>query len=96
MPEFTWDPDKAAQNLRKHQVAFEDAMLIWDDPHHLVLFDRVADGEERWHILGSAAGVTLLLAVHTYLNDDEDHVRIISARKATKQERRAYEHGEDH
>lgn len=93
MPSFTWDPRKAAQNLRKHKVAFEDATLLWEDPHHLILFDRTENNEQRWHILGSAAGITLLLVVHTYPDDDEDHVHIISARKAERHERKAYQDG---
>jgi uncharacterized DUF497 family protein len=91
---FEWDPAKAATNLRKHDVAFEDAVLVWSDPLHLVRFDRIEDGEERWHALGMAAGIVLLLVVHTYPEDDDDRVRILSARKATKAERRAYEDGD--
>lgn len=88
MPTFEWDPEKARANLSKHGVAFEDAALVWDDPLHLARFDRLEGGEERWHTLGSAAGTVLLLVVHTYRNrDDEDVVRIISARRATRSER---------
>ena len=92
MPQFEWDPAKARANLTKHGVAFEDAALVWDDPLHLVRFDRFEAGEERWHALGMATGVVLILVVHTY--PDEDRVRIVSARKATRTERRAYEDGD--
>jgi uncharacterized protein len=60
-------------------------------PLHLVRFDRIEDGEDRWPALGRFAGVVLLLVVHTYPGEDDDAVRVISARKATKNERRAYQ-----
>jgi uncharacterized DUF497 family protein len=47
VPLFTWDPAKAALNLAKHGVAFEDAALVWSDPLHLVRFDQIEAGEER-------------------------------------------------
>jgi uncharacterized DUF497 family protein len=93
VPDFEWDPNKARANLNKHGVAFEDAALVWDDPIHLVRFDRYEGGEERWHALGMAAGIVVLLVVHTYPDDSGDRVRIVSARRATKAERRAYEDG---
>jgi uncharacterized DUF497 family protein len=67
-------------------------MLVWDDPLHLLRFDRIQEGEERWHALGSAGGLVVLLVVHAYPDpEDDDRVRIISARKATAHERRRYE-----
>ncbi len=93
MPRFEWDFEKAKTNFAKHGVAFEDAALVWDDPLHLLRFDRVEGGEDRWHALGKAAGIVLLLVVHTYPGDDET-VRIVSARRATKGERGAYEDGD--
>lgn len=45
---FEWDDDKAAANLRKHHVAFELAELVWDDPAHIIVFDRYENDEERW------------------------------------------------
>ncbi|MDT8316235.1 BrnT family toxin [Roseomonas mucosa] len=95
MPAFEWDPEKARINLGKHGVAFEDAVLVWSDPLHLVRFDRREGGEERWHALGMAGGVVLLLVVHTYPGGEEDRVRLVSARRATRAERRAYEDGSD-
>ena len=79
MPAFEWDPDKARANLRKHGVAFEDAALVWSDSLHLVRFDRFENGEERWHALGLAVGIVLILVVHTCLGTDDDRVRIVSA-----------------
>ena len=89
MLRFEWDPVKARANLNKHGVSFEDAMLVWNDPLHLVRFDRFEGGEERWHALGQVGGAVMILVVHTY-PDDDDLVRIVSARKATQAERRIY------
>ncbi len=61
---------------------------------HLVRFDRNEDGEERWHALGLAAGVVLLIVVHTYPDGDDEVIRLVSARRATKRERKVYEHGD--
>jgi hypothetical protein len=94
VPRFEWDAAKATANLRKHGVAFEDAALVWADAMRLVRFDRYEGGEERWHVLGMSEGIVLILVVHTYPDDDEDRVRIIGARRATKAERRAYEDGD--
>lgn len=96
MAKFEWSAEKAQSNLNKHGVAFEDAALVWADPLHLLRFDRAEGSEERWHALGMAAGVLLLLVVHTYpyAEEEEDVIRIVSARRATKGERRAYEGGD--
>jgi uncharacterized protein len=89
---FEWDGDKARSNLAKHGVSFEDAQLVWDDPLHAIFLDRIVAGEERWHAIGQVGPAVLLLVVHNYpAGDDEPHVRIISARRATTNERRRYE-----
>jgi uncharacterized protein len=89
---FEWDSVKAKANFAKHRVAFEDAELVWDDPLHLVIPDRVENFEQRWHAIGVVGSVTLLLVVHTHPDDDDDtRIRIVSARKATPHERRRYE-----
>ena len=82
--------------MAKHDVAFEDAVLVWSDPFLLVNFDRIEGDEERWHALGMSAGVVLLLVVHTCSGDDGALIRIVSARKATRHERRAYENVDFH
>ncbi|MBO9559179.1 MAG: BrnT family toxin [Caulobacter sp.] len=88
---FEWDPEKARLNLAKHGVSFEFATRVWHDPNYALLLDRVVDGEQRWHAIGLVDGTMILLVVHTYpAGDDEDHVRIISARKATPSETRRY------
>jgi len=92
--QYEWDENKNQINRQKHGVSFELARKVFDDPLHLTKFDRIADGEERWHALGSALGIVVLLVVHTYrLQDGDEVIRIISARKATSHERRQYEDG---
>lgn len=89
---FLWDPVKAQTNRAKHGVSFETACLVFDDPLHLILPDRVEDGELRWHAIGMVGHAAILLVVHTLPDgDDVDTVRIIGARKATAHERRRYE-----
>jgi uncharacterized DUF497 family protein len=91
---FEWDPTKAAVNLSKHGVAFEDAVLVFEDPLQRSRQDRHLDGEERWQTLCMVCSIVLLLVAHTWRDDGDDEVtRIISARRATKQERRDYEQG---
>ena len=89
---FEWAPDKARRNLAKHAVPFELAKLVFDDPLHLLVPDRVEEGQQRWHAIGMVGAVAILLVVHAYPDpDDEELVRIIGARKATPHERRRYE-----
>jgi uncharacterized DUF497 family protein len=89
---FEFDPAKAAANVAKHGVSFELAQTVWDDPLHLIVPDRVADGERRYHAIGLVGHVVLLVVVHMYPgSEDEDRVRIIGARRATRHERRRYE-----
>ena len=89
---FEWDDRKAASNLAKHGVSFELAKAVWDDPLHVIIPDRVEGAERRWHALGLVGAVVVLVVVHSYPDaSDEDRIRIISARKATKQERHRYE-----
>jgi uncharacterized DUF497 family protein len=91
---FDWDETKDAANLRKHGVGFEAASLVFDDPMQLSAQDREVDGEERWQTIGMAGGVLLLLVAHPFEDEDEEEVvRIISARKANVRERRQYEDG---
>ncbi len=74
----------------KHKVSFETAISVFDDQNALSIPDRIVDGEERWQTLGMIAGL-ILIVVHTWRNEDgEEVIRVISARKATPTERRAY------
>jgi uncharacterized DUF497 family protein len=92
---FEWDEAKNRRNLAKHGFSFENAKLVFDDPHALSYQDREVDGEERWQTLGVLARSVLVLVAHTYREENgEAAVRIISARKASLSERRAYEKGQ--
>ena len=66
---------------------------MFDDPFHISKQDRCTDGEERWQTLGSVGGVSIILLVAHTINDEEGNetIRIISARKATKYEKKQYE-----
>ena len=89
---FSWDDAKNQSNQRKHGVSFETAKHVFDDPLHLSRQDRVEGGQIRWQTLGMIEGVVLLLVAHTVTDDNgSEHIRIISARQATKQERKIYE-----
>jgi uncharacterized DUF497 family protein len=93
MLRFEWDPVKARTNQRKHGVSFEDAMHVFEDFCALFEPDRAnGAGELRWQAVGLAGGVAVLLVVHTVREEGEDDVvRRISARRATRNERRRYE-----
>jgi uncharacterized DUF497 family protein len=90
---FEWDELKDRVNRAKHGIGFETARLVFDDPAHLSVQDRHVAGEERWQTMGLVGGVVVLLVAHTYREDDSggEVIRITSARKATKRERRRYE-----
>lgn len=89
---FEWDPRKASINLAKHGVAFEVGELVWDDPLHLIVLDRIESGEERWHAIGLVRGVVVLTVIHTYREESGlDVVRIIGTRRATRTEGKRYE-----
>ena len=91
--QWTWDPDKAARNRAKHGLSFDTAALVFEDPLQLSRLDPHPDGD-RWQTIGMV-GAVLLLVVHTAPESDdtgdEPTGRIISARKASAKERRAYE-----
>lgn len=93
---FAWDPEKAESNLSKHGVAFEEAVTVFADVLAIVVAD--AEHAERSIITGQSTKSRVLVTVfvETLRSDDadEDETRIISARRATKQERRRYEEGE--
>ena len=89
MVRFTWDEKKNRENLKKHGVDFNDAVRAWFDPDRLDFFDDVHSSvkEVRWIFLGAVAGVVLFV-VET--EPDNETVRIISARRASKHEQEVY------
>ena len=87
--EFEWDEDKAARNLEKHQVAFSEAATIFGDPLSSTFPDPDHSiDEDRYITIGTSDQGRVLIVSHT---NREDRTRIISARKATRSERKAYE-----
>ena len=87
---FSWDEDKAAQNARKHKVQFEEAMSVFLDENAVEFFDPDhSEDEDRFLMLGMSWRLRLL-AVHYTLRKRGRRIRIISARRATKNEARAY------
>ena len=92
MPDWNWDGTKNKRNLAKHGIDFDTAQLVFDDPFAVTRFDMNCEDEDRWQTLGMI-GPALVIVVHT-VPDLNTAGRIISARKATRHERRAYEEGE--
>jgi uncharacterized DUF497 family protein len=89
---FEWDANKNRKNLLKHDVRFETAVLVFDDPYALTQRDESSDEEERWVTLGGIGPGAVLLVVHTWRDTGPAEViRIISARAAAEHERRTYE-----
>lgn len=88
---FEWDTTKARSNLAKHEISFEIAALVFDDPYAIVEQDRIEGGEYRCLAVGKAIGSLLLAVVHTTRDEDVEIIRIISARRAVRKERKAYE-----
>lgn len=89
--EFEWDDDKAEANESKHGVPFSEAMTIFADPLSLTGFDPGhSDEEDRFITMGTSADGRLLIVSHT---DRDDKIRIISAREASRGERKDYEDG---
>ncbi len=90
---FEWDPRKAATNRAKHGVSFEEASSVFGDPLGLIVEDpRHSHGEKRHVLLGSSERHRLLAVMFT---EREEVIRLISARKATRQERKNYEDQQD-
>jgi len=85
---LTFDPAKAASNLKKHGVSFADAEGVLSDPLAITIEDPDAAGERRYIAIELGGAGELLVVVYTERNDD---YRLISARPATKKERKQYE-----
>ncbi|KAM3115733.1 BrnT family toxin [Phormidesmis sp. 146-33] len=89
--EFEWNPDKAIISLRKHNISFQEATTVFDDSLSVTFPDpNHSIGESRYIIIGMSGLGQLLVVSHT---DRENQTRIISARRATRQERMFYEEG---
>ncbi|MBM4084515.1 MAG: BrnT family toxin [Planctomycetes bacterium] len=87
---FEWDPNKAALNLRKHGVSFDEASTVFDDPLARIFDDEDhSAAEAREIIIGHSIADRLLIV--SFTERSEDVIRIISARRASRRERRDYE-----
>lgn len=96
--QYEWDAGKDRINQEKHGISFDVAALVFEDERCLVLLDRIDEaGEQRWHAIGAASiepeAAVILLVVHVYREeiDGEEITRIISARRAEKNEIRRYQ-----
>ncbi|KZZ60057.1 MAG: BrnT family toxin [Oleiphilaceae bacterium] len=88
---FEWDANKAASNIKKHGVSFEEAKSVfYDNAARLIPDPDSSEGEERFILLGQSSYLKTLVVCHCY-RDSEDTIRIISARKADKRESKQYE-----
>jgi len=88
---FEWDPGKSASNREKHGVSFEEAATAFGDPLSSTILDPdSSDDETRFVLIGQSASGRVVVVVHT---DRGESTRLISARLATRGERRSYEQG---
>jgi uncharacterized protein len=95
---ISWDEAKSRTNKQKHGIAFELASKVFLDPLHQSVQDRIVGGEQRWQTTGEVDGVKLLLVAHTMVEEGPEQalvevIRIISARRADRSERKRYENG---
>ena len=87
---FVWDENKAEINLRKHGVSFQEASTVFDDYDALQIYDPDhSEEEDRFIMLGMSSALRILVVCHCYKENDEQ-IRIISARKATRNETATY------
>ena len=89
---FEWDPGKARRNFRKHGIHFNEASMVFADTLSITIPDPDhSEDEERWVTIGLSNRHRLLVVVHT---EDDESIRLISARTADRLERRKYEEGD--
>lgn len=88
---FEWDENKAARNLSKHGISFEEAKTVFDDPLYVDFYDPDhSEDEARYLIVGASNRRRLLIMSYT---ERGDSIRLISAREVTRSEQEAYEEG---
>lgn len=87
---FEWNPEKAVSNLEKHGVSFPEAATAFGDPLSIVIADPAhSDDEHRWILLGVTTTGQLVVVSHA---ERDGSIRLISARLATRREKKNYEH----
>ena len=90
---FEWDPNKNDVNVKKHGVSFDEAETVFEDERAVTIYDEEhSNDEDRFKIIGISRKLQELTVCHCYRNGD-DVTRIISARRATKNESKLYERG---
>ena len=93
---FDWDPVKEQANWRKHAIRFNQAATIFLDPNQVSTYDLDhSENEERWATIGMDSTGAIRVVIHTYhiIDDTEAHIRLISARSATRTEIKQYQEG---
>ncbi|MFM7904261.1 MAG: BrnT family toxin [Microcystis sp.] len=89
--QFDWDKNKAERNLSKHEVSFEEAKTVFDDPLYVDFYDLDhSEDEDRYLLVGQSNRGRLLIISYT---ERDNLIRLISAREVTKTERETYEQG---
>jgi uncharacterized DUF497 family protein len=89
--QFDWDKNKAKHNLSKHEVSFEEAKTVFDDPLYVDFYDpEHSEDEDRYLLVGQSNRGRLLIISYT---ERDNLIRLISAREVTKTERETYEQG---
>ena len=90
MIKFIWDENKNASNIKKHGVSFYEAMTVFEDEEGLLIYDDGhSEAEDRFVLIGASNLDNIIVVCHCY-RDNEETIRIISARKATKKEKKEY------
>lgn len=84
---YSWDERRSEDNRSKHAIAFETAVLVFEDPRQVTAPTETVHGEQRWQTVGMASPGLMLLVIHTRLPSSPDRIHIISARRVTKTER---------
>ena len=95
---FEWDPNKASENIAKHKITFESATSVFKDENAISIYDEAHSqekDEDRWITIGLDLETRTLVVIHTFMSLDENNcnIRLISARKATRNEEKIYNEG---
>lgn len=91
MIKLSWNQAKAKSNLKKHGISFKEAQSVFYDDLAVQFYDQDSPNEERFLLLGMSNESRILIVVHCERGDDGEELRIISARKATKNEQQHYQ-----
>ncbi|HZD47779.1 MAG TPA: BrnT family toxin [Silvibacterium sp.] len=80
---FIWDDVKNRSNRQKHGISFDTAAQVFLDPLHITHLERIVEGEARWQTIGRVSGILPILVAYTVIDEEEEVIRLISARKVT-------------